>query len=127
MKWFDKGLNDQRVHLIGHSLGAQLAGIIGRDVIQRSNNQRKIRRITGLDPAGPGFFYGSNLQTLESSVQHLSLICIPMHRYLEPHVPLDTSIFGPTLLRYNQAALIPKIVQDKAQVISSCACVCGLN
>lgn len=67
MKWFDKGLNDQLVHLIGHSLGAQLAGIIGREVIQRSNNQRKIRRITGLDPAGPGFFYGSNLQTLESS------------------------------------------------------------
>lgn len=67
LKWFDRGLNDRRVHLIGHSLGAQLAGVIGRVIIEKTNYQRKIHRITGLDPAGPGFFYGSNLQTLDAS------------------------------------------------------------
>lgn len=67
LKWFDRGLNDRRVHLIGHSLGAQLAGLIGRDIIQKTNYGRKIRRISGLDPAGPGFYLGSNLQPLEAS------------------------------------------------------------
>lgn len=67
LKWFDKGLNDRRLHLIGHSLGAQLAGVIGRDIIRKTNSQRKIRRITGLDPAGPGFSFASNLPTLDSS------------------------------------------------------------
>lgn len=67
LKWFDKGLDDKRLHLIGHSLGAQLSGLIGRDIIEKTNHMRKIHRITGLDPAGPGFFFGSNLHALDAS------------------------------------------------------------
>lgn len=67
LKWFNKGLDDKRIHLIGHSLGAQLAGLIGREIIERTNHMRKIHRITGLDPAGPGFFFGSNLHALDES------------------------------------------------------------
>lgn len=49
-------------------------------------------------------------------MQHLSLIFIPTHRYLEHHVPRDTSIFGPTLRLCNQAVPIQRIVRDKVQV-----------
>jgi hypothetical protein len=52
-------LNQQglkRVHLIGYSLGAHLMGEAGRTVQKSTNNAVKIPKITGLDPAGPGFY-----------------------------------------------------------------------
>lgn len=50
-----EGLEHQKLHIIGHSIGAQLGGMIGGDVRQRTNGRRRVHRITGLDPAGPGF------------------------------------------------------------------------
>lgn len=45
-------------HLIGFSLGAQISGAIGRNVIKMSNGVFIIPRITGLDPGQiPTFFH----------------------------------------------------------------------
>jgi len=46
----------ESVHLVGHSLGGQLVGYIGRTVIEKSDSKMKIKRISALDPAFPGFY-----------------------------------------------------------------------
>ncbi|XP_076762342.1 pancreatic triacylglycerol lipase-like [Xylocopa sonorina] len=45
-----EGVSPDKLHIIGHSLGAQVAGITGR------TTSVPISRITGLDPAGPLFY-----------------------------------------------------------------------
>lgn len=44
------GVSTDRIHIIGHSLGAQVAGFAGQAV-----TKGRLSRITGLDPARPGF------------------------------------------------------------------------
>ncbi|CAK1542968.1 unnamed protein product [Leptosia nina] len=48
-----RGQKPYRINLIGHSLGAHIAGVAGQEVY-RDTGQR-LGRITGLDPAGPCF------------------------------------------------------------------------
>ncbi|CAO1411079.1 unnamed protein product [Diamesa hyperborea] len=50
------GFNLKTFHIVGHSLGGQLAGFIGRSVIENSKKELIIPRITALDPAGPVFY-----------------------------------------------------------------------
>ncbi|XP_063991300.1 lipase member H-B-like [Diachasmimorpha longicaudata] len=45
------GLNLETFHFVGHSLGAQIGGFFGR------YSKYSIPRMTGLDPANPGFYY----------------------------------------------------------------------
>ncbi|XP_078046322.1 pancreatic triacylglycerol lipase-like isoform X2 [Augochlora pura] len=51
-----KGLNPKSVHIIGHSLGGQVAGYVGL------HTKFRLLRITGLDPAGPLFYSGRYLR-----------------------------------------------------------------
>ncbi|EFN66713.1 Phospholipase A1 member A [Camponotus floridanus] len=50
-KMVGSGFNSEKLHIVAHSLGSQVAGYLGRSV------NFQIPRITGLDPAGPLFNY----------------------------------------------------------------------
>ncbi|KAF2893874.1 hypothetical protein ILUMI_12299 [Ignelater luminosus] len=54
-----------RIHVVGHSLGGQMAGLIGQQV--QNLCEQKLGRITALDPAGPLFSYLSNDRRLDPS------------------------------------------------------------
>lgn len=53
----------EQIHIVGHSLGAQVSGFAGKE-IKRLTNGSKIGRITGIDPAGPLFEGASTLNRL---------------------------------------------------------------
>lgn len=67
LRSFDSVINKRTLHLVGHSLGGQLAGSVGQKVQEISNNTEKLDRITGLDPAGPSFLSNASLHHLQAS------------------------------------------------------------
>ncbi|XP_068086401.1 phospholipase A1 2 [Anabrus simplex] len=61
------GAKLEDMHLVGHSLGAHVVGAAGRSVKRRG----KVARITGLDPALPGFqFYENSEGRLDDTDAH---------------------------------------------------------
>lgn len=50
LDWVDEGLDMNRFHIIGHSLGGQLAGMIGRCAFRKSEGETKLSRISVFDP-----------------------------------------------------------------------------
>lgn len=50
----DYNVHLEDFHVVGHSLGAHVAGYVGK-AVQNLTDGLKIGRITGLDPAGFGF------------------------------------------------------------------------
>ncbi|XP_052744588.1 inactive pancreatic lipase-related protein 1 [Bicyclus anynana] len=48
-----EGQSPSKIHIVGHSLGAHIAGYTGKHFTELSGS--KLGRITGLDPAGPCF------------------------------------------------------------------------
>ncbi|KAL1484133.1 hypothetical protein MTO96_011704 [Rhipicephalus appendiculatus] len=59
IKYSSNGLSAKRVHVVGFSLGAQVAGFCGRHF--HIATKKKLGRITGLDPAGPMFWNSTGL------------------------------------------------------------------
>lgn len=53
----------EKLELIGHSMGAQIVGYISQLL---AANGRRVNRIVGLDPAGPGFETGLRCQGIQS-------------------------------------------------------------
>lgn len=53
----------QKIHIIGHSLGSHISGSAGRTF--QIETERKLPRITGLDPANPCFNEGESLSGLQ--------------------------------------------------------------
>ncbi|GFR05786.1 hypothetical protein TNCT_44121 [Trichonephila clavata] len=58
-----KNIDLQDVYLIGNSMGAHLAGFTGKAVKRKLNGL--IGRITGLDPAGPDFYFADATERLD--------------------------------------------------------------
>lgn len=50
LDWVDEGLDVNRFHIIGHTLGGQMAGMIGRCTFRKSDGETKLCRITVFDP-----------------------------------------------------------------------------
>lgn len=48
LNMLNNGLNIDTLHLVGHSLGAQMAGIIGREIQRKTKGEKLIRRYNGL-------------------------------------------------------------------------------
>lgn len=57
----DNGDKAANIHIIGHSLGAQAAGFAGKVV-----KSGKLKRITGLDPALPGFEFADKNSRIDA-------------------------------------------------------------
>jgi pimeloyl-ACP methyl ester carboxylesterase len=56
----NKGVQPENIHLIGHSLGAHISSYVGRYL-------PNLGRISGLDPAGPNFYYSEAPDRLDAS------------------------------------------------------------
>ncbi|KAH8274208.1 hypothetical protein KR018_007768, partial [Drosophila ironensis] len=61
----DQDYITNNLHIVGHSLGAQIGGSTGRYYRQMSGG-KILKRITGLDPANPCFYDGNDLEGLRS-------------------------------------------------------------
>lgn len=59
--WNQTENNLTTTHFVGHSLGAQMWGFIGRQVKNITNGTLILPRLTALDPAGPLFFTYCNV------------------------------------------------------------------
>lgn len=64
------GLSPSKVHLVGHSLGGQMCGLIGNGLQKKSKNTLIVDRVTGLDPAGPLFY--NNLHIVSDDVREMT-------------------------------------------------------
>ena len=56
-----QGFHLDTFNLVGHSLGCQVVGLIGRNVYEKSQKTTSISRLTALDPAGPLIYKSSSV------------------------------------------------------------------
>ncbi|XP_055917530.1 pancreatic triacylglycerol lipase-like [Eupeodes corollae] len=84
MKLYNAGIDRKNLNVVAHSLGAQLAGKIGRNIILKSNGTDKIYRMAVLDAAFPLFFPGF-LQTVnKNDAEFLQAIHTDIGTYGQP-------------------------------------------
>lgn len=83
----NNGLDVNKFHLVGHSLGGQMAGIIGRKIKEKSNKTIKLKRISALDPAFPPFYPGLFYKPLNKKDAEMvsNLHRVPLDHVISPN------------------------------------------
>lgn len=128
---FDAGLDADNFHIVAHSLGAQMSGIIGRNVIKKSGGDVKIARISGLDPAFPSFYPSIGTSPInKKDAKFVDIIHTDAWLYGAP-ISTGTIDFWPNGGRTLQPGCprrTYKALSDNGNVIRTfhCACVSGI-
>ncbi|KAL7742229.1 hypothetical protein ACLKA6_005493 [Drosophila palustris] len=86
----------EEIHLIGFSLGAQIAGMVANYV------QQPLARITGLDPAGPGFMNSWQHEKLDPSDADFIDVIHTDPFMFSMLTPMGHADFYPNLQHFNQ-------------------------
>ncbi|XP_055839770.1 pancreatic lipase-related protein 2-like [Episyrphus balteatus] len=88
------GIDRKDLRVVGHSLGGQLTGMTGRNVLKNSNNIIQIYRIDLLDPAWPLFMPGSIPSVNKSDAEFVQVIHTESGTF-SPPLPLGHVDFYP--------------------------------
>ncbi|CAD7079407.1 unnamed protein product [Hermetia illucens] len=75
------GLNRDRLHLVGYSLGGQMVGRIGAGLKRRSSRKLVLRRITALDPSFTGFYGPFTSHITKDDAQFVDIIHTDAYLY----------------------------------------------
>ncbi|XP_055839777.1 pancreatic triacylglycerol lipase-like [Episyrphus balteatus] len=81
---FEAGLDRKDLMVVAHSLGSQLAGRIGRQIISKTNGQMKIHRMAVLDPAFPLYYPIISTSVNKNDADHLQVIHTDILTYGQP-------------------------------------------
>ncbi|KAK0176250.1 hypothetical protein PV328_000403 [Microctonus aethiopoides] len=111
IKWLKtkKKISISKLHIIGFSLGAHVAGFVGKEF-----SSHKIGRISGLDPAGPGFHQVDQNKRLDKSDAHFVDIIHTDPDAAGLRLPIGHADFYP-----NQGLLQPGCIHEDAKFVCS--------
>ncbi|CAO1386505.1 unnamed protein product [Diamesa serratosioi] len=89
------GLDIQKLHLVGFSVGSHMAGLIGRHIQTKSSKKFTVKRITALDPAYPLFYPNLAYQPInKNDAEFVDVIHTDAGLYGTP-IPSGTVDFWP--------------------------------
>uniref|UniRef100_A0A146LY41 Lipase member H-A n=1 Tax=Lygus hesperus TaxID=30085 RepID=A0A146LY41_LYGHE len=89
----DQGVDPNNVHVIGHSLGAHIAGFAGK--FTKSDHQISLGRITGLAPSYPGYEDNTSQFRLSSDDAKFTDCIFTDYNNLDMGIPICQANFFP--------------------------------
>ncbi|KAB0804665.1 hypothetical protein PPYR_01635 [Photinus pyralis] len=108
---YEKGMPLENVQLVGHSIGAHLAGFVGQFTQQMCN--KRVGRITGLDPAGPLFNDAPTAERLDKSDADFVDIIHTNSKTFGYSDPIGHADFYASCGTFQSSCVIPDFKLDK--------------